>query len=338
MSGISQACGDLLAGGWRFAPLYGNRLANHLPMALVALDRLGAGAPTMQAFADHYALRLVPAAQASAALDPHDYLGSAGDFPRFVRFFEERIGESGVDAVLRDWVPELLPGLAASAFHSMIRLAYAIEAGADEEIAHALAFWASEYATLPLSLDPAEGSLADIAARLRDKVAGHVFKPGIIIDKMLEIAWHPALAGAVVQPQQAPSLGDIAGFALEAYGRHEDFTLLHVVTGCHAFRLVERFVNDKALARRYLWQAAVAASLTITPRAGDAAHDEPANCGTAPEDLARLATQATDDHVIKLCYTALCEYRHYGDGRYLEIARRKLATVGLTTGTVNLTC
>jgi hypothetical protein len=326
MGGISQACNDLLAGGRRFAPLYGNRLANHLPMALVALDRLGADAATMQAFASHYAGRLVAAADARAALDPHDYLGSAGDYPRFVLFFEERIGESGADAVVRDWVPVLLPGLAASAFHAIIRLAYAIEAGAEEEIARALAFWASEYATLPLSLDPAAGSLGDIAARLRGKVAGHVFKPGIIIDKMQEIAWHPALAGPVIQPGQAPALADIAGFALEAYALHEDFTLLHVVTGCHAFRLVERFANDKALARRYLWQAAVAAYLTVSPRA---VQDAPAGCDLTTDAIARLATRATDDHVVKLCYSALCEYRQYGNARYLQVACRKLAMAGL---------
>jgi hypothetical protein len=329
MGGISQACTDLLAGGRFYAPLYGDRLANHLPMALVALDRLGAGTSTLQAFASHYAERLVQVADSRAALDPHDYLGSAGDYPRFIRFFEERIAESGVEAVVRDWVPVLLPGLAASAFHAMIRLAYAIEAGDEDEIARALAFWASEYATLPLSLDPADGSLGEIAARLHARVVGHVFKPGIIIDKMLEIAWHPALAGPVIQPERAPALRDIAGFALEAYAAHEDFTVLHAVTGCHAFRLIERFANDRALARRYLWQAVVAAYLTVQPPECAAARDELRGCALAPDDIARLAVRATDDHVIKLCYSALCEHRHYGNDKYLQVASRKLALDGL---------
>jgi hypothetical protein len=199
----------------------------------------------------------------SSELDPHDVLGSSGDYPRFVSFFQDRIREAGVDAVLHDWVPVLIPGLAASAFHAMIRLAYAIEGGLEDEIALALAYWASEYAPLPLALEPGEGSLEQIAGRLRAKLADHVFKPGIIIDRMLEIAWDQALAGAVVQPAAAPSLRDIARFALQAYAEREDFTLLHIVTGCHAFRIVQRYANDKALARRYLWQAALAAWLTV---------------------------------------------------------------------------
>jgi hypothetical protein len=337
MNSISQACSELLAEGRRYAPLYGNRLANHLPMALVALDRLGADAATIRNFAGRYAQRLVPAGQGCAVLDPHDYLGSAGDYPRFVRFFEDRIRESGFDAVLADWVPVLLPGLAASAFHAMIRLAYAIEAAIDVELAQALAYWASEYVTLPFALDPADGTLDEIAARLRERVAGHVFKPGIIIDKMQEIAWHPALGGVAVQPVAAPTLREIAQFGLGAYCRHEDFTLLHVVTGCHAFRLLQPFVHDAALARRYLWQAVVSAWLTVPP-----AQDEPAQacapgCGSAAE-IALLATKASDDHAIKLCYSALCEYREYGDARYLQAAWRKLARAGLLAQATGQAC
>lgn len=321
---MSDTCRSLLLQSRSHAPLYGNRLANHLPMALLALDRLGADGDTLRRFADGYAQRLLPAPACASALDPHDYLGSSGDYPRFLRFFQDRIREAGIEAVLHDWVPVLMPGLAASAFHGMIRLAYAIEGGLEDEIALALAYWASEYASLPLPLEPAEGGLEQIAERLRLALTAYVFKPGIIIDKMLELAWGPALAGAAVQPAAAPALRDIAGFALQAYTRREDFTLLHIVTGCHAFRIVQGHAGDKALARRYLWQAALAAWLTV---AAAPAKQQALQPGAALDEreIAARALQSRDDHVIKLCHTALCEYREYGDARYLQIATRKLA-------------
>jgi hypothetical protein len=329
MSSMSDECRALLLQSLGHGPLYGNRLANHLPMALLALDRLGAGPAILRRFADGYGRKLLPAAVAGSELDPHDYLGSSGDYPRFVRFFEDRIREAGSEAVLHDWVPVLIPGLAASAFHAMIRLAYAIEGGLEDEIARALAYWAGEYASLPMSLDPADASLDEIAERLRARTANHVFKPGIIIDRMQEIAWHPALAGAAVQPAAAPSLREIACFALQAYGRHEDFTLLHIVTGCHAFRIVQAYTNDKAMARRYLWQAALAAWLTVRPAPAGLRKDtaeEPAQDAGKPEqrEIAARAVLSADDHVIKLCYSALCEYREYGDPAYLRAAVRKL--------------
>jgi hypothetical protein len=325
MSSMSDECRALLLQSLGHGPLYGNRLANHLPMALLALDQLGAGPAILRRFAGDYGRKLLPAAVAGSELDPHDYLGSSGDYPRFVRFFEDRIREAGAEAVLHDWVPVLIPGLAASAFHAMIRLAYAIEGGLEDEIARALAYWAGEYASLPMSLDPADASLDEIAERLRARTAHHVFKPGIIIDRMQEIAWHPALAGAAVQPAVPPSLREIACFALQAYGRREDFTLLHIVTGCHAFRIVQAYTNDKAMARRYLWQAALAAWLTVGPapagRKVDTAQD-----ASKPEerDIAARAVLSSDDHVIKLCYSALCEHREYGDPAYLRAALRKL--------------
>jgi hypothetical protein len=325
MPTMSAPCRELLLQSHRHAPLYGNRLANHLPMALLALDRLGADATTLQHFADAYTRKLLPAAVSNSALDPHDVLGSSGDYPRFALFFQDRIREAGLEAVLRDWVPVLMPGLAASAFHAMIRLAYAIESGLDDEIALALAYWASEYAALPLPLAPGEGTLDEIAERLRTVMAGHVFKPGIIIDKMLEIAWAPALAGAAVQAIAAPSLPDIARFALQAYSRREDFTLLHIVTGCHAFRIVQRYAHDQALARRYLWQAVLAAWLTVEIASTGAPQQTAGDAiGIGEREIAARALLATDDHVIKLCYSALCEYREYGDPAYLRVVVRKL--------------
>lgn len=327
MKGISDACAGLLVEARRYAPLYGDRLANHLPMALVALDRLGADRAAMRRFADGYARRLQPAAPSASALDPHDLLGSGGDYPRFLRFFQDRIREAGSDAVLRDWVPVLMPGLAASAFHAMIRLAYALDSGLDDEIALALADWASEYAALPLSQEAAGGALDEIAGALRATMAGHVFRPGIIIDKMLELAWDPALAGACVQPRAAPTLAAIARFGLDAYAEREDFTLLHVVTACHAFRLVQPFVSDHVQALRYLWQAVLMAwlSIALTPPGRDArARDWP---DLGPEAIAAQARAAGDDHVIKLCHTALCEHEAYGDRRYLMIAARKLCQI-----------
>jgi hypothetical protein len=325
MTTMSAACRELLLQSRHHAPLYGDRLANHLPMALLALDRLGADADIIRRFADGYASKLVPAANSSSGRDPHDVLGSSGDYPRFVSFFEDRIREAGADAVLRDWVPVLMPGLAASAFHAMIRLAYAIEGGIDDEIARALAYWASEYAPLPLSLEPGEGSLDEIAARLLARVADHVFKPGIIIDKMLEIAWDPALAGPVVQPLAAPSLREIARFALRVYTEREDFTLLHLVTGCHAFRIVQRYASDTALARRYLWQAVLAGWLTVAIGSKNRVQTGIDGLDAGEDSIAARAVLSSDDHAIKLCYSALCEYREYGDPAYLRIAARKLA-------------
>jgi hypothetical protein len=79
------------------------------------------------------------------------------------------------------------------------------------------------------------------------------------------------------------------------------------------------------MARRYLWQAALAAWLTVGP-APEGGQKENAQDAAQPEarEIATRAVLSGDDHVIKLCYSALCEYREYGDPAYLRAALRKL--------------
>ena len=60
-------------------------------------------------------------------------------------------------------VPRLAPGVAGSAFHPLMRLAYAVMAGDDEDVGIALGYWAATYLPLDaggaspgVTMDPAE--------------------------------------------------------------------------------------------------------------------------------------------------------------------------------------
>lgn len=321
MSEVSKACSELLAANRHFAPQYGPGLANHLPMALIALDRMGAGAAAMRAFAAHYANRLVRYADESGVADPREHLGAGKHYAQIARHFRQRIEEAGSDAVLREWVPVLMPGLATGAFHSMIRLAYAVDAADDAQVALALAYWVTAYKPLPMSNEVAHDSPAAIAARLANAVKGQVFEGGTIGDRMRQAAVHPALSATAVQPEHL-SLRDIAQFSIGAYAVRENFTILHTVTGCHAFRLLLPFAGDGQPMLRHLWQAVLVAYLTTIGQDREPAPAVP----LLPVDQIRVrACSSLNDHVIKICYTALCECREYGDDRYLAVASRNVA-------------
>lgn len=325
MEMLSDTCRDLLARSARFGPLYGDRLANHLPMTLIALDRMGASAPDMARAFDANARQLrLRGDDISPVTDPADWLGKGRNAGGLERYFQASAGRDGLDSVLRAWVPRLLPGVSASAFHCLIRLAYAIDAGDRDETCAALAYWVMEYVTLDLPPDTVDQPLAAIAARLARAVAGHAPWDGIIIDRMRQAAHHPGVAGSALQPAQL-DLRQVAQFALGAYHAQEDFTLLHTVTACHAFRLVLPYAGEPRRALRYLWEAVVVATLTVEPAAPGA----PAACDVAADidwkDCMAQAARSVDAHVVKLCWSAYCEDLAYADKRYLAIAARKLA-------------
>lgn len=109
---------QLLEANRSFDSLYDDGLSNHLSMALIALDRMGADEAVLDAFFQRYSQRLEPT------------LGEA---------VERDVGEA---------VAKLSLGVGASAFHGLIQTAYAIEHGSSLEVARALEVWERTY--LPL--------------------------------------------------------------------------------------------------------------------------------------------------------------------------------------------
>lgn len=315
---ISPTCTALLADARRHGPLYGPGFSNHLPMALIALDRMHAPAAVLERFAAGHRTRLRPAGGAQPVADPLALLGRHENYAGLEQFFAEAVAAAGEEAVLRRWVPVLMPGLAAAGFHAMIRLAYALDAGDRGELCAALAFWVLAYKLSPVPPGRAPGDLATIAARVAANFAAGVADTGApgqtIASRMSVVERSPAPAGA--QPASL-ALEDVAAFALGALHASEDFMLLHTVTACHAFRAVVPYVDDGEGALRQLWQTVLVAWLAAQREGRRAA---PSALGW--DDIEARAIRSADDHVIKLCYAARAEHAAYGDPRYLEIAAR----------------
>ncbi|MBX3605701.1 MAG: questin oxidase family protein [Piscinibacter sp.] len=319
---------ELLDTGLRYAPEYRGGLSNHLPMALCALHALGAGSDRLREFFDRYTLRLsLGPAPGRVQDDWQARLGQADAYADLFASFSARIDAEGRDATLRAVLPVLMEGVGAAAFHGLIRTAYAVEAGHDGELAAGLAYWGSRH--LPLEAPSAAGvPVADVSAWLAALAADLVdvrIEGGLIFEQMRAVARLPAFArhaGALtIDAGTLPALADLAA---QRYAATRHFTVLHLVTSCHALRLLlpclaTPAARDGALrsyARAYA--AGVVASgiqLQGAPL--------PAPPLGWPEIAAR-ACRSNDDHVIKLVHSARAEAEVYGDG-----ARRHAAALAV---------
>lgn len=313
-----------------FSPLYGDRLANHLPMAVTALWRMGGDAGQIRRFAQNYAQKLERRPKPAAAANSASRVPQCGshDFEQDSAYFAAQLAASGADAVLGQWIPRLLPGLSASAFHCLIRTAYAVESGYISEIADALAFWSSEYTDFAMPWVEQDRSPQDV---IGDMVAcfgdGRDYS-GIIIDKMIAVSQEPFFAHGLALPRQL-TLDRIRAAVLDLYSLCDDFALLHTVTATHAMRVLHRFVGDQDTACRFLWQGLLLAVATVANVV--VRHPQTKATGSAKaewDEILSRSRESLDDHVIKLVYTAREESR-LGDGeQYRWIAARK---VGMTT-------
>jgi hypothetical protein len=309
---ISDTCRSLLLDSRRFATTYGSGLFNHLPMALLALERLGGDDARLREFAAFYEkrLRLRSAGDPLPSNDWRAALGKRQYETALAAKFETDLRDRGAGALLSDVVPHLTTGIASEAFHGAIRTAYAVDSGDDVDIAGALASWVTGFSELPGApaekrFDVIADAFAAIAADDRFAVAIEGRSIDSRIAKVNALSAFDDYRAAVAQP----TLPDLAQIAARIFIATGDFIALHLVTGCHATRLLQPFLLPSAL--DVLGTAMLAAYVAIgrPPIATEVVQEAP--------ELASLAAHAVtsdDDHDLKFAYSCIQEERHYGWG------------------------
>jgi hypothetical protein len=324
-TGTEQVLARLLTEGRRFAPEYGHGLSNHRPMALLALQRLGADASRLQAWAAAYEARLRPAPPPQAWPAGDAWTGRLGErsaWPAYRDLFMQWIAHEGAAETLEQVLPALMPGVAAAAFHGAIRVAAAARSGHPHELADALAYWASRWR--PLGPLPAgDGPEADPEAILRRLKAGRSTKR-LIADRMADAArdaaLHAELARLAIDDARPDALLQrLARLAAKAYALSGSFTALHLVTGCHAMHVLWRFAVDRGAALRAFWQAYGVAVVAAQMQARPAVPLRPWL------ELTAAAIAQDDEHVIKLVEAGREEERAYGGDDWRAAASRALA-------------
>jgi hypothetical protein len=317
---ISDACRSLIAGSRRFSTTYGAGFFNHLPMALLALERLGGDEARLREFASFYAkrLRLQAPGESLPNDDWREALGQRRYESALAVKFDADVRTRGSLALLHDVVPPLTAGLASEAFHGAIRVAYAIDSGDDVDIAPALASWVTGFSELRGA--PAEkrfANAADAFAAIADDRRFAAPIEGSSIDARLgRVNAMPAFAGYRSSIAQI-ALRDLAMIATRIFIATGDFAALHLVTACHAVRVLQPFLLPSAL--DVLANAMLAAHVAI---------GRPPLATTIIDDVADLASRAAtsdDDHDLKLVYCCLQEEAHYNSGLHRTAAAIRLS-------------
>jgi hypothetical protein len=334
----------LLTESESYDPEYGGGLCNHLPMALVALDQMGATPGRLNDYRRSHVswLEALPAGEAAPTGAWPFRKADHGAFRDLRADFRQRIADQGWENVVRAALPELAPGLSAAAFHGLIRTAMGVTGRHEGEIAAGLAYWAAHWQRLGVALGApaAMAPSADPRAlldRLHDdpRFAFDPKKaPGLIDDTLLAVG---ALGGfGEVIDWLDPGASNLAGIACTAgalYGQTGDFTALHTVTATQAVAALLPYVDEPKVLLPWLWQGLAAAYIAIgRPALPEVETMESWRAADTPAwpDLLRSAVAQEDEHSVKLCYAALSLGRLAGDRLFRWLAARE---VGALKGT-----
>jgi len=335
----------LLDLGQGFAPNYQGEMSNHLPMALHAAWELGADARRLQAQFDHDAPRLetvaagAPPAPRNPKL-PWDWTALRGHTAAYGVLragFEDALSHDAPQAVLRRVLPELLRGLHAFAFHGLIRTAHAWESGHRGELASALATWAAWWEVLPAGREVERRDRLDIAAwarLLRERSAGWSSTQGMIMRRIHE-ATRTALFDAmaerlVLADDLALQRERMLELAREAYLHSGNFTLLHLITGLRALRVLLPLAGPLDAPQEVALQGALARAAVAAWMAGRVqwVAEAPASTSLSWAELRPLALAQFDDHAIKLVHACWQEDQRRPDPKWRAVAALVLKAPG----------
>lgn len=331
-----------------FGPAFDGAMSNHLPMALHAAWELGADAWRLQALLDHERPRLArarPATQAqqdsarraaqrhmagSAGADEWMvYRGQPEAYPWLQAYFAALLAGQQAAQVLGSHLEGLLRSPHAFAFHGLIRTAHAWEGGHRGELAAALATWAAWWELLPAGRPDGEAMAPqDWAEALRSRTQGWRSELPMIIYRMRSAAETPVYAG--LAERLAPVAGlarrreQLLAVAREAYLHSRNFTVLHLITGLRALRvllpLLPLSVEQQPLVAA-LDRAAVAGWMAGRLQWQDAVPSaEPVSWPV----LHRTALAQEDEHVIKGVHACWQEDTRAPDPRWRQVAQRML--------------
>jgi hypothetical protein len=344
----------------------GMGFACHGPMGAEALSSLGYD-DLIGSWVEAYKTKHPPIAAPPAVqrIDPGDepsWRAALGDFRRvadWASLFDQELEDEPWPAVLRTWLPRLLPGYGGGLTHGLLRVAHSVRALPDHgkpsdlaltELARGLAAWAGWFNPLPgrpelrgpLTLHQAIEGLPMPAEPWSPIEAG-------MFTRLNELEGFTAAVETLGPPEASPeALSDLtASFSRLLLANPHVFPQapVHMVTPATAVRTLLPHLPDVSVQAVYahLWHvgAAIACGFldttNTTEQPAPPTDDQPPVALPAPAEIAARAAEHGNPHVVKFTEACIRETTLRPDPVYLLAAQHVLDQTphdqGLATAT-----
>ena len=326
-----------------------NSLTNHGPMAVEVLVRRGHGAD-VHPWVDGYLPRLddLPAATDPITDDTwREAMGDADRVSDWTTYLARQAAERPWRDVLTRWWPRLLPAIAASTTHGVIRTSHAVRAllAGDEsaeartELAHGLAFWAARAQYVPGVETPAGSLDAGEAFRGLPRIGD---QHGSVAGRFGQLAELPSwpMSLTALRPPADPDdardrladLVDAAAAGYLGYGHTSPVLLVHTATApnavLHTLPALPREMWADSLTAA--WAACAAIIVAYAPGQAPPREELPAapTGGDLTAEMVDRAVAHGDEHVIKFTDTAVESYQRTGNPDTLAACVRAAELIG----------
>ncbi|SCX28492.1 hypothetical protein DSM25558_4489 [Agrobacterium sp. DSM 25558] len=256
---------------------FNGHLTNHAKHAVVALARLGAAPEAIKRYYDNYAIETPYGFGLEQPRPPRvpiskenwrDFLGQRSHFASYCEFFDGQTEIYGLDSVLREYLPELLPGWVGAFTHATIHLGWGLDIESRWMVIEGLAYMAFAYVSChPERAEATRGERGDNAVNSLFEIVDQWEKQrlGEWVENFLRQpaepdGIHPELQRSGLQFRIArilsvghPLIYQLPAWSFETEPRWDelyylvtllylsqpgDFVILHLITSLHAMEQI----------------------------------------------------------------------------------------------------
>ncbi|MGG7176683.1 questin oxidase family protein [Clostridium paraputrificum] len=304
-------------------------LSSHIPMVSYSLYELGVPFNEIEEYLDKRIESIKISKEDITKLynigdkNFEEFLGVEDSFGSYYDYFSQKINKSNYLEIVGEFLPKLIKGVAARAFHPLIRLSFAVRSENEEEVVKSLSYFASTF--LPHQFDVLPDKGGKILENIRilvKSVKDEDLSGDLIADRIEKIyrldGFNKNAFTLKGDDEEVISQLDI--IINKLFIETKNFTILHGVTSKEALKNLLPLVKDKYKILQNYWLAILAAYVSIeSTEIKDLSIDIPESL---PEfkDILMASIRSNNDHTIKLANSCRIEFEKSGDKVYKYMA------------------
>lgn len=312
-----------------YASDYNGGLSSHIPMVSYSLYELGVPFNEIEQYLDETIERIKISKEDLTKLynigdeNFEEFLGVEDSLGSYYNYFSKKIDKSNYLEIIGEFLPKLIKGVAARAFHPLIRLSFAVRGENEEEVIKSLSYFAStfvphQFDVLPPKTENPLESLKILVESVKDEdCSGNLIADRI--EKIYSLDGFKKNA-FTLKGNDLEVLSQLDIIINKLFVETKNFTILHGVTSKEALKSLLPLVKDKENVLQNYWLAILAAYISIgAPEVNDLNIYIPENL---PEfkDIIESNINSNNDHSIKLVNSCRIEFERSGDTVYKYIA------------------
>lgn len=306
--------------GKEYSPYLGN-LVNHLPMGQLAYYNLTQSLEKTRIYSEEFVqksnINKVKTDYPKAGTI-EECLGQADMYEACLELINEGIKTNSINQYVYQILNRYEFGMSSGLFHTLIRVAYAVEGmrldeELTEELARALAYFVTAYKKADVFQNQVKPS--DAIRELKNLIYNPHIKRQVrsqnSLGYKLKALYKDTIylkVGFTIEGSEEEKINTLLEILIPAYMNSNDIVVLHCITGLHALIVLQDYYDDFDRALDILTTCIVSHLLTLEKL--NISYNKDSTNDTW-EDIIVKGSESPDVHTVKLAYSASQLYEKF---------------------------